>query len=420
MIIRDNERSWVIELISKINLFLNNYNMRIKRANGEKTISTNSEVMFPDIILYGDKKRREVLQGWEVKMPDIEITNQAFINDAERKARNLNLSSFVIWNFSYGVLYKRNKKNEFVKERTWSAAKHIKTREDVETYEKEWSKLIKKIIIELNDFFEYKILLPVNLENLISNQIMQKIISKNKVSTASYLENQSKKSLKMRNRINLWWEDLKEEYTMGTENKFEAFSKRLLLDWLNKILFCHMIKRTHSIAKSIEDLNFDSNVQKAIEIFSNITSESDFYNIFKKNEYLSFITKAAWNDIISFSKFLESNYIIEFDPSFLQNVLENTINTSKRLLNGQYTTPKKLAKLLVRLSLDDLTGDCLDPCCGTGTIPKEIINHKLNNGINPANALQKTWASDKFSFALQISNLNMITKDTINIPAKIF
>ena len=57
MIIRDNERSWVIELINKINLFLNNYNMRIKRANGEKTISTNSEVMFPDIILYGDKKR---------------------------------------------------------------------------------------------------------------------------------------------------------------------------------------------------------------------------------------------------------------------------------------------------------------------------------------------------------------------------
>lgn len=224
----------------------------------------------------------------------------------------------------------------------------------------------------------------------------------------------------MRNEINLWWESLKNEYSLGTENKFEAFSKRLLLDWLNKILFCHMIKRTHSIAKNIEDLDFNSDTEEAIKIFSNITSKSDFHNIFKENKYLNLISKGAWTDIISFSKFLESNYIEEFDPSFLQNILENTINISKRLLNGQYTTPKKLAKLLVGLSLDDLTGHCLDPCCGTGTITKEIINHKIDNGIRASDALEKTWASDRFSFVLQISNLNMINKNTINTPAKIF
>lgn len=193
MIIRDNERSWVIELISKINSFLNKYNMRIKRANGEKTLSTESEVMFPDIILYGDKKRREVLQGWEVKMPDVKINDPKFISDAEKKARNLNLNSFMVWNFSYGALYKKNEENNFIKKRSWSETRHIKTREDVEIYEKEWSKLIKKIIIEINDSFEYNILSSINLEDLISNQIMQKIISKNQITTAAYLKNQAKK-----------------------------------------------------------------------------------------------------------------------------------------------------------------------------------------------------------------------------------
>ena len=52
--------------------------------------------MFPDVILYGDRSQTVFLQGWELKMPDTLITDSEFINDAQRKARNLGLNSTVI------------------------------------------------------------------------------------------------------------------------------------------------------------------------------------------------------------------------------------------------------------------------------------------------------------------------------------
>lgn len=420
MKINDNERSWVIELISDMNEFLNNNQLKIQRVSGEKTINTESKVMFPDILLFGDKKRRTLLQGWEVKMPDVSIDNSDLISDAERKAESLNLNSFVIWNFRYGVLYIKDEKGDFCREKIWDDTSFINTREDVDTYESKWSKLIKKIILELNDFLEGDILKPANLENLISDRIMEEIIKKNQYSLANKLENESLKRLEMRNELKIWWGNVKKEYRMKTENKFEAYAKKLLLDWLNKILFSHLIKRNFSIAKEIKNIDYNTKTKELIKLFKKISNKCDFYNVFQKLDYSELLTENSRKDLISFSKFLESNYIEDLPTIFLHNILENTINTSKRLLNGQYVTPPNLAKLLVNLSIDNLSGNCFDPCCGTGTIPKKIIEYKIDNNIESIKAQEQTWASDMFSFALQISNLNMIDKNNINVPAKLF
>ena len=50
-IIRRNERSWAIELISKINAIATANDLIIKRAGGESTISTErGNTMFPDVM----------------------------------------------------------------------------------------------------------------------------------------------------------------------------------------------------------------------------------------------------------------------------------------------------------------------------------------------------------------------------------
>lgn len=103
-VIRRNERSWAIELIMTINAFVTNNDLIIKRAGGESTISTQINTMFPDVILYGNKEQSIILQGWEIKMPDVPIEDEAFIKDAQRKAIALNLNSCIIWNFTYAVL----------------------------------------------------------------------------------------------------------------------------------------------------------------------------------------------------------------------------------------------------------------------------------------------------------------------------
>lgn len=101
-IIRRNERSWAIELITEINKIVNKNDLMIKRAGGESTISTGrGNTMFPDVVLYGNREQSVILQGWELKMPDVPIEDETFIKDAQRKAIALNLNSCLIWNFTY-------------------------------------------------------------------------------------------------------------------------------------------------------------------------------------------------------------------------------------------------------------------------------------------------------------------------------
>ncbi|MEA4830796.1 MAG: hypothetical protein VB121_12560, partial [Enterococcus thailandicus] len=85
--IRRNERSWAIELITKINQIARDNELAIKRAGGESTISAGKRnTMFPDVMLYGNDAQTVILQGWELKMPDVPIEDETFIKDAQRKA----------------------------------------------------------------------------------------------------------------------------------------------------------------------------------------------------------------------------------------------------------------------------------------------------------------------------------------------
>lgn len=61
-IIRRNERSWAIELITEINKIVNKNDLMIKRAGGENTISTGrGNIMFPDVVLYGNREQSIIL-----------------------------------------------------------------------------------------------------------------------------------------------------------------------------------------------------------------------------------------------------------------------------------------------------------------------------------------------------------------------
>ena len=66
-IIRRNERSWAIVIISEIRAMLQGMNLKIKSAGGESTLSVNKQSMFPDVLLYADEAQNRILQGWELK-----------------------------------------------------------------------------------------------------------------------------------------------------------------------------------------------------------------------------------------------------------------------------------------------------------------------------------------------------------------
>src|SRR4051794_22073889 len=105
-----NERSWAIDLISSINLYVRNKDLAVKAAGGENTLKDSKKSLFPDVLLFTDAGKSSILQGWELKMPDTAIEDLEFYVNAKKKAELLSLNSFLLWNANTAVLY--NKEGE--------------------------------------------------------------------------------------------------------------------------------------------------------------------------------------------------------------------------------------------------------------------------------------------------------------------
>lgn len=418
--IRNNERSEAIKVISHVNAFLRDKTLRIKSAGGETTITEGKKHMFPDVILYGDTSQTQVLQGWEIKMPDVSITDQTFVKDAQRKAITLGLNSCIIWNFTAGVLYERESDDNFIIVKRWDDTSYIKTRLDVDVYRAEWIAQIEVILSEVNEYFVRGQFRPANLGEIVSDTVLSEIILRNKALVADTLREASLTDTRIRAKLYQWWSQVKAEYVSEEANEFSAYARVIILNWSNRILFAHILKKYHDIAFSIDRLDFESTPEQANMIFSEMSLICDYHNIFAPIDLNVYLSADTWHDLMELNEFLSGNGMTEIRQTSLQTVLEHTVSSSKRELVGQFTTPAKLAELLVRMTVCNLLDSCIDPCCGTGSIPQAVLNYKISRGIPVNTALATTWASDKFSFPLQIASISMAKADAMNQPVKIF
>jgi hypothetical protein len=418
-IIRQNERSWAIEIISEINLLLKRRDLLIKRAGGESTLSSNEKSMFPDVLLYSDETRTSILQGWELKMPDVLITDRAFIEDAKRKANVLSINSFVIWNFSYGKLYIEDSNGDFKEARVWNLPK-IKTRDDVGRYKADWTPIIEEIILEVNRFLVTGQISSSSVAAILSDNIMTAIIERNKNPLAQYYRNQASRNMRMEQRINVWWNDCKGEYLDDETDSYTAYAKNVLLNWTNRIIFANVVKKYHVSANQVCEIDSACSPVDASAIMKNIIAHGDYYNIFNGPAFDDLLPEDVWIDIVDLNQFLGENGINEIDQNTLQDVLENTVSVSKREMRGQYATPKWLADFLCQITVIDWAGNCADPCAGTGTIAKAIINNKNSRRYDINENLATTWVSDKYAYPIQIANIALTSMDTLNIPLNLF
>ena len=419
--IRKNERSWAIELISQINQFSADNDLIIKRAGGESTVSEHrGQSMFPDVILYGDHDLSSILQGWELKMPDVPITDIDFVHDAKRKARALNLNSCIIWNFTHVKLYVYDdNSHDYEVKKTWDN-NTIKTRNDVQMYKSRWEKTLQSVLTSVNEYLISGEVKKRFIGDVLTKTSISNLVNENKYSIARCLRNAANRDAIMSACIETWWKDIESEYRGDEVDKYTAYSKSIIINWANRIIFAHLIKRRQQSAFTIDQLDYDSTPMDGNRIFQEITEKSDFYNVFSKILYNECIPDNTWAQLVELSLFLKNSPINNISQRILQQVLEGSVNISKRLMNGQYPTPPTLAAILSRMTIHDVNGECFDGCCGTGTIPGFIINFKKDRGIGAAQAMATTWASDKFKLPLQIANLAMTNYDSINMPCRLF
>lgn len=417
--VKSNERSWAIDLISNINIFLNPLTLKIKKAGGELGVSTTGTTLFPDLLLYGNELQTQILQGWEIKMPDISIIDADLILNAVKKAKMLSLNSFTLWNFSTGVLYVLNEfTGNYEAVKSWSIPQ-IVNRTDVELYKDDWSKVIREMIIEINEFISIGKISPANLGIVLSTSLLASLLSDNKPILAEYLKQETIVDAVMQSWLQVWWNTVKEEYINDERSFYSAYSKIILLNWLNKIIFAHLIKKYHTPVKRIIEIDHTTSIDSAIKIFEDITKQCDFFNIFSSVPYLNKLPTLVWDRLVSLNIFLSNKGIDSINQESLQTILESTVQTLKREIRGQYTTPPVLADILTRTTVRNWKANCYDPCCGTGTIAKALLNNKKDK-IPLEDAYRTTWASDKYTFPLQIANVSLVSPNSMNIPCQIF
>ena len=418
---RINECAWAADVISEINRLASSRHCTIRSAGGEWSVAADAlkTVLFPDVLIFGDPSRTAVLQGWELKMPDTPITNEDLLRNAESKARALELGSFLVWNVREAALYV-NVNDTFSIKTSWNC-NCILSRDDVRLHREDWVCLLCRIIDDLNTFFDRgEIIRPPSLDRQ-AEVIVTAIVNRCQGQLEDYLKNQAARSRSFRAEISAWWRDSKAEH-LERENEWQILAVEILLHWIHRFLFAHYLKRFVADVRSVEELSpaIASTVSDAEAVFENISMRHDFAQIFRPHVGAQFMPSPVWNELLAFNGFLRSASLDTVNQELLQLVLSSISNASRRKIAGQFCTPRPLADLLVRLTMDDVHVPFIDPCCGTGTIAKAACEFKVKHGMSMAEALATTWASDKHSMPLQFAALALASGEAPATTVRVF
>lgn len=407
-----NERAWAIDLIGEIKRLVSTKRRIIMGAGGEWGVSAGpgENVMFPDVLLFGDPAHCSVLQGWELKMPDTPVTDSGLLENAHEKCRRLGLTSFLVWNGVDAVLYRTDDRNREIL-KTWRCD-GIETREDVRRNKTAWVAVLSAILEDMNDYFEQGALssekpLPSQL-----NEVVATMLTEWTSRLALHFAEEIKRSRTWRTEVSIWWRGAKAEHDIaGETGKCDLLATEVLLHWMHRFLFAHYLRRYVADAHEIGDWDEKTTIPKAEEWFTSLSEKHDYAQIFRSHPVAATLPTAVWRSLILFNRFLREVRLVDLDPQLFQETLQAVRQESQRKIAGQFCTPKALASFLVQLAVDDSTKPVLDPCCGTGMIAREVVALKRREGSSPAEAIQSTWASDRYAMPLQFAELALVSGD---------
>jgi len=413
-----NERSWAIDLIGHIKAVTSSQNRTIKDAGGEQTVRTDGGSLFPDVLLFGDRSLALILQGWELKMPDTSIDDHEFRHNATQKATALGLDSFVLWNVSHARLYIRQADTYTCKKR-WDTLAHIRSRDSVASNRAQWEALATEIINYVNDLFDRGSLEGRQFVEAYRSGGITSLIMANTDDVASALQTAARREANLRAEITLWWERHKSEY--GGDDQYKKLAQANISNWIGKFLFAHILQGRDSRAQAVTQIGDTTTPPEALAIFERLSQACNFWTIFSGNIGLAVMPERAWDQMRQLNKLLTDLRIGAIAQSQLSGILEATVEVAVRKLRGQYPTPPTLASLLVQLCVNNIEDDrVLDPCCGSGTIPRIALEQKLAAGIAPEQASASVFAGDQDQQAIQIATFAMAKPDLMNIPLRLF
>lgn len=433
--IYSNERSEGGELITYMNKLFDKKQWYFKNAVGELSLSSSNandsrnKTLFPDIIIFNDSSNLCPLMGWELKMPDVSISDQEFYNNAKDKAERMGTSAFVLWNFQYCRVFYKNGDvwpNKPVREYD-DFSEILVDRKSVQGNKNLWQKKLVKVLTDLNDDLVSKHYDVAPIEFNINSYV--DTISEQLVPiTAEHLL--EIKDPLLRSKMKDFVKEEQAELTIvdihalsgndGVKIAAEGFAKNIIVRWINRILFCNIIRKNHnSLSKVLYKFIEERDISSFKEGINDSILKTDFYSVLHVDDDEILLSNTVINNLAEFCNYLWSINLQNISGDFISKVLESIIQSTKRQLMGLYTTPEQLAKLLVKLSMRTVEGDFADFTVGSGTIIKMVID-ELREFNSVQDIHDHVWASDKYLYPLQVANLNMTTNDSLNLKNIIF
>lgn len=418
----DNERSWAIDLISDINTYVCEESKEsiIQYAGGEMSLSTGMGSLFPDTLLFGDKGKTRILQGWELKYPDTNIDDKDLINNAKIKAELLGVNSFLVWNVSIAKLYaKLNEEDEFKVIKEWNSLSHITTRTEVSYNMHEIKNELHVILDDLNYFFRNGTLKSEKILNSIAGDKLLSLMFNNVEECSKSIKNACIIDSDLNDEIMLWWD--MEGVTYGKKaDKWFEISKLAIISLMNKFIFANILKKYNSKASIINEVNEKSSIDECLEVFNKISNDCDFYNIFEEKTGERYIDSSSLATILNFNNYLLELDFTIYNDTILESLLTQVVTRSKRKVAGQFSTPRELAVFLSALTMKNKASRVIDPCCGTGTIAKAAYDIKIASGIDSKDAINQVWAGDKFRYPLQFAMLALTSPENMGQQINIY
>lgn len=415
-----NERSWAIDLIGHLKSLTSRENRSIKEAGGEQTVKVEGGSLFPDVLLFGDRATARILQGWELKMPDTDIEDNEFRANAEVKARALGLDSFLLWNVSRAHLYIRDASTDtFARSHAWENLADITTRTAVIGSRARWEALAEVIFSYLNDLFDRGDLHGRQFIDAYRSGGITALIMENAGQVAEALVEASRRNATLRAEMTLWWSRYQAEYAHGVMER--VLAQAVISNWIGKILFSHILREKDARAQSIATIGDETTPSEALTLFRQLSEDCNFWTIFSESIGLEVIPERVWGQLKQFNGLLSDLRVGSVDQVQLSNVLEATVEVAVRKLRGQYPTPIELARLLVNLCVRNIVDDrVLDPCCGSGTIARAVMEQKLAAKVSPERVAATVFAGDQDPQAVQIATFALTKPGLMHIPLRIY
>lgn len=416
--LRYNERSWGIDLIAFINSNVR-ANEPIQRAGGELTIVGDSTRLFPDVLLFGDAGSGNLLQGWELKMPETSLQDEDYIDNARRKAKTLGLGSFLLWNGTDSVLYKYEAGDYVLCEDFQVSSSQIRSRVDLQNRPDLWRSQAIEIIEKLNRFIRSGKISTVSPEIVFSDSKVISIVLSCHEDVKRFLELASRNNHILDANINSWWRVVKKEHP-GYDKPYGPLAYTIILRWFNRFVFSNILSAYGVLNIESTFLPPDISVNEALRKFKDICSIDDYWNIIGPGEFDEYLPESSWKILVDVFYLIQTFEFSRIEKNVLASIVNSSILVSIKKAAGLFATPPKLAELLVYLAFWDKDGEVIDPFCGTGTIIKKILEIKGDYNISGKNAIINTWGCDKFSFPVQVANLAMDISEILQEPLQIF